>query len=104
MRVDDFYGERSKCQAWKRVVEAQQQLYQLADSEPSMLIYISCKKQARDILDQLTMEDMVGKGGLPKTWRLLDEAYHETFEEHLNDWSMSSIPHAECLVSRFHPT
>lgn len=45
VRIEDFYGERSKYQAWKRVVRAQQQLYQLADSELAMLVYISCKKR-----------------------------------------------------------
>ena len=82
VRIEDFYGDRSKYQAWQRVVRAQQQLYQLAESELSMLIYISCKKEARDVLDQLSIEEMVGKGGLKKVWHLLDEAYHETSEEH----------------------
>jgi len=82
VRIEDFYGERSKYQAWQRVVRAQQQLYQLADGELSMLIYISCKKEARDVLDQLSIEEMVCPGGLQRIWHLLNEAYHETSEEH----------------------
>lgn len=62
VRVEGFYGERSKYQAWQRAAAAQQQLYQLADSELSMLVYST--SHAR------------------KIWRLLDEAYHETSEEH----------------------
>lgn len=46
------------------------------------LVYISCKKEARDVLDQLTIEEMVAAGGLERIWALLDEAYHETSEEH----------------------
>lgn len=82
VRIEDFYGERSKYQGWKRVVCAQKALYQLQESELSMLIYISCKKEARDVLDQLTIEEMVAPRGLEKVWHLLDEAYHETSEEH----------------------
>ena len=67
------------------MVRAQQQLYQPADSELSMLIYISCKKEARDVLDQLSIEEMVSPGGLRRIWHLLDEAYHETSEEHLKN-------------------
>ncbi len=82
VRVEDFYGDRSKYQAWKRVVCAQKQLYQLAEAELAMLVYISCKKEARDVLDQLTIDEMVDVGGLKRIWTLLDEAYHETSEEH----------------------
>ena len=82
VRIEDFFGERSKYQAWKRVVCAQKALYQLQESELSMLIYISCKKEARDVLDQLTIEEMIAPHGLQRVWNLLDEAYHETSEEH----------------------
>lgn len=82
VRVEDFYGDRGKYQSWKRVVCAQKQLYQLAGSELAMLVYISCKKEARDVLDQMTIEEMVAAGGLERMWALLDEAYHETSEEH----------------------
>lgn len=59
VRIEDFYGDRQKYQAWRRVVFAQQQLYRLESAELAMLIYISCKKEARDVLDQMTIDEMV---------------------------------------------
>ena len=82
VRIEDFYGERGRYRGWRRVVRAQQQLYRLEPTELSMLIYLSCKKEARDVLDQLTIEEMVAPGGLARVWQLLDEAYHETSEEY----------------------
>ena len=82
VKIEDFYGDRSKYRSWRRVVRAQQQLYQLAEAELSMLIYLSCKKEARDVLDQMTIEEMVKTDGLRRVWQLLDEAYHETSEEY----------------------
>ena len=81
VKIEDFYGDRSKYRSWRRVVRAQQQLYQLAEAELSMLIYLSCKKEARDVLDQMTIEEMV-TDGLRRVWQLLDEAYRETSEEY----------------------
>ena len=81
VKIEDFYGERTKYRGWKRVVKAQQQLYQLDESELSMLIYLSCKKEARDVLEQMILEDMVKPGGLASVWALLDDAYNETNEE-----------------------
>ena len=81
VKIEDFYAKRQRYKGWRRVVRAQQQLYQLEDSELSMLIYLSCKKDARDVLDQLTIEMMVKPGGLQAVWELLDEAYDETNEE-----------------------
>ena len=82
VRIEDFAGERSKYRGWRRVVKAQQELYRLETTELSMLIYFSCKKEARDVLDQLTIDEMVAPGGLGLIWQLLDEAYHETSEEY----------------------
>lgn len=82
VRVEDFYGERSKYRTWKLVVLAQQKLYQLEDQELSMLVYLSCKKEARDVLDQLTLEEMMQRDGLVRIWKLLAEAYDESAEEH----------------------
>ena len=82
VKIEDFYGDRQRYQAWRRVVFAQQQLYRLESAELAMLIYISCKKEARDVLDQMTIDEMVAPEGLREVWRLLDEAYHETSEEH----------------------
>ena len=63
-------------------MKAQQELYKLETTELAMLIYLSCKKEARDVLDQLTIDEMVAPGGLGLIWQLLDEAYHETSEEY----------------------
>ena len=82
VRIEDFGGERGKYRSWRRVVRAQQQLYRLEEQELAMLIYLSCKREARDVLDQLTIEDMVAPGGLAVVWKVLDEAYSETSEEH----------------------
>ena len=80
VKIEDFAGDRGRYRSWRRVVRAQQQLYQLADPELAMLIYLSCKREARDVLDQMTIEEMVRPEGLAKVWQLLDEAYHETSE------------------------
>ena len=82
VRIKYFAGERSKYRGWRRVVKAQQELYKLETTELAMLIYLSCKKEARDVLDQLTIDEMVAPGGLGLIWQLLDEAYHETSEEY----------------------
>ena len=63
VKIEDFHAERQRYKGWRRMVRAQQQLYQLEDSEVSMLIYLSCKKDARDVVDQLTIERMVKPGG-----------------------------------------
>lgn len=82
VKLEDFCGERGKYRGWRRVVKAQQQLYRLESTELAMLIYLSCKREARDVLDQLTIDEMVAPGGLDRVWELLDEAYHETSEEY----------------------
>ena len=81
VKLEDFAGERGKYRGWRRVVKAQQQLYRLEQTELAMLICLSCKREARDVLDQMTIDEMVAPGGLDKVWQLLDEAYHETSEE-----------------------
>lgn len=82
VKVEEFAGDRAKYQSWKKVVLAQQQLYKLEEAELSMLVYISCRREARDVLDQITIDEMVAPRGLTKMWNLLDEAYNETSEEH----------------------
>ena len=82
VKLEDFTGERGRYRGWRRVVKAQQQLYRLESTELAMLIYLSCKREARDVLDQLTIDEMVAPGGLDRVWELLDEAYHETSEEY----------------------
>ena len=81
VKIEEFYGDRSKYLKWKRAVQAQQQLYKLEEEELAMLIYLSTKKDARDCLDQLTLSEYTRPGGLKLVWRLLDEGFGESEDE-----------------------
>jgi len=59
------------------MVIAEKRLYRLEDEELAMLVYKACKGEARDVLDQMEIEDMISTGGLPRMWLLLDEAFGE---------------------------
>ena len=48
----------------------------------SMLIYLSTKDEARDILDQRQLSEYTSEDGLHLLWRLLEEAYGESTAEH----------------------
>ena len=48
-----FRGSRSHYRDWKRIIEAQTNLYKLEDAELAMLIYLSCQGEPRQILNQL---------------------------------------------------
>ncbi|CAJ1379139.1 unnamed protein product [Effrenium voratum] len=82
VRMEDFSGDRGKYRNWRRAVLAQQQLYRLESAELAMMIYLSCKGDAREVLDQITIEEMVAAGGLAKLWQLLNEAYGESSDEY----------------------
>ena len=85
MKLETFTGQRGAYKDWKRVLTAQRSLYQLQDKELAMLVYLSCKGDARQILNQLEMEEMTAEGGLQRMLSLLEEAYgsraDERFEE-----------------------
>ncbi|CAE7249975.1 TY1B-ER1, partial [Symbiodinium sp. KB8] len=57
---------------------AQTQLYQLEAQEVTMLVYLSTKGDARDVLDQLALSEYTCPGGDVVLWKLLDESYDET--------------------------
>lgn len=63
------------------MLTAQRELYRLEDQELSMLVYLSCKSEAREILNQLEISEMIGEGGLTRMLRLLDEAYGTRADE-----------------------
>ena len=85
VKLENFYGSRTQYRDWKRVLTAQRALYNLGDSELAMLVYLSCKGDARQILNQLEIEEMTAVGGLTRMLGLLEEAYgsrsDERFEE-----------------------
>ena len=67
------------------MLTAQRELNRLEDRELSMLVYLSCRSEAREILNQMEISEMTAEGGLTRMLRLLDEAYgtraDERFEE-----------------------
>ena len=58
VRLEMFKGSRTHYKEWKRTIEAQRALYRLDDAELSMLIYLSCQGEPRQILNQLQIEEM----------------------------------------------
>ncbi|CAL1135188.1 unnamed protein product [Cladocopium goreaui] len=81
VKIEEFYGDRHKYLKWKKAVQAQEVLYRLEPEELSMLIYLSTKKDARDVLDQKPIQEYTRPGGVRLIWHLLDEAFGESEEE-----------------------
>ena len=81
VKLETFTGIRSAYKDWKRVLHAQRSLYALQDKELSMIVYLSCKGEARDILNQLTMDEMSEEGGLQRMLNLLEETYGSRSDE-----------------------
>ena len=81
VRIEEFSGDRKRYIKWKRAIEAQEQLYRLEASELTMLVYLSTRGEARDVLDQVPLSDLTAAGGNVLLWRLLDESYGETGAE-----------------------
>ena len=81
VKIEEFYGDRSRYLKWKRAIEAQQHLYELQDGELSMLIYLSTRREARDVVEQHPIGSYTGAGGLHLLWRVLDEAFGESEAE-----------------------
>ena len=90
VKIEYFRGSKKDYKNWKKTVKAQQSLYRLEEGELAMLIYLSCKGDARDCLDQLDVEQMSTSRGLREIWRLLDEAFGKVedkeFETAENDY------------------
>ena len=81
VRLEEYSGDRRKYIKWKRAVQAQERLYRLDPSELAMLLYLSTRGEARDVLDQLPIEEYTCTGGLVMLWKLLDETYGENGAE-----------------------
>lgn len=47
----------------------------------AMLIYLSTRKEARDVVEQNPVTSYTGHGGLHLLWKVLDEAFGETEAE-----------------------
>ena len=50
VRIEEFSGDRGRYLKWKRTIQAQQCLYGLESQELAMLIYLSTRREARDVL------------------------------------------------------
>ena len=81
VRIETFRGNRSHYRDWKRIIEAQRNLYKLEDAELAMLIYLSCQGEPRQILNQLEVSEMQEPGGLGRIMRLLEESFGARAEE-----------------------
>ena len=81
VKIEDFFGDRRRFRAWRRATEAQEVLYKLEPAELAMLLYLSTKGEARDILDQRPLQDYTAAGGLAIMWALLEEAFGESTAE-----------------------
>lgn len=81
VKLETFFGSREQFKDWKRVLLAQKALYNLHEDELSMLIYLSCRGEARDILNQIPMDSMNTEGGYQRVMALLEEAYGSRSDE-----------------------
>ena len=81
VRIEEYWGERSRYVKWKRTIQAQQCLYGLESQELAMLVYLSTRKEARDVVEQHPVTAYTGPGGLQLLWRVLDEAFSESEAE-----------------------
>ena len=85
VKLEVFKGDRAHYRNWIKTIQAQRQLYQLQDEELAVLMFLSFEGEAREVLNQLEIEDMRSAGGLNRVLRLLEDAYgakaDERFEE-----------------------
>ena len=85
VKLETFRGDRNHYKDWIKIIQAQRRLYQLRDGELAVLIFLSCEGEARQVLNQLEVDDMQSEGGLGRMLRLLDDAFgskaDERFEE-----------------------
>ena len=81
MKVEEFYGDRTRYLKWKRTIQAQQHLYALESNELAMLVYLSTRREARDVVEQNPIQAYTEAGGLQLLWKVLDEAFGESDAE-----------------------
>ena len=66
MKVEEFYGDRTRYLKWKRTIQAQQHLYALESNELAMLVYLSTRREARDVVEQNPIQAYTEAGS---SWR-----------------------------------
>eukprot|EP00913_Durusdinium_trenchii_P010664 g10004.t1 len=81
VKIEEYWGDRARYIKWKRTIQAQQCLYGLESQELAMLVYLSTRREARDVVEQHPVTDYTGPGGLQLLWRVLDEAFGESESE-----------------------
>ena len=81
VKLDQFRGNRTAYKDWKKTLKAQQALYKLTEEELAVLGYLNTAGEARDIVNQLEIEDLQEPGGLGRIMRLLDDAYEKRADE-----------------------
>ena len=81
VRIEEFAGDRARYLKWKRTIQAQQCLYGLEGQELAMLVYLSTRREARDVLEQHPISSYTTSGGLHLLWKVLDEAFGENESE-----------------------
>lgn len=81
IKVEEFWGDRSRYLKWKRTIQAQQHLYGLESAELAMLVYLSTRREARDVVEQYPIQSYTESGGLQLLWKVLDEAFGESDAE-----------------------
>ena len=81
VKIEEFSGDRRRYLKWRRAIEAQEQLYRLEAAELTMLVYLSTRGEARDVLDQVPLSDLTAPGGNVLLWKLLDESFGESCAE-----------------------
>ena len=81
VKIEEYHGDRSRYLKWKRTIQAQQQLYHLESNELAMLVYLSTRREARDVVEQHPITSYPGEGGLQLLWKVMDEAFRESEAE-----------------------
>ena len=92
-KLETFSGSRSHYRDWKRVLQAQKSLYRLDERDLAMLVYLSCRGEARQILNQLEMSEIEAEGGYNRVMALLEEAYGSRADERFEERQDAYLQH-----------
>ena len=103
IKIDEFYGGRTVSsyayRNWKKSVEVQQQLHQLSDQELALVIYSQVKGKAKQLLEVLTISDLLQDDALEMVWSLLDKSHEKTEHEREDDaydrWEKAHRKHGQ---------
>ena len=85
VRLETFSGNRAEYKNWLKTIQAQKELYQIQDKELAVLLFLSCQGEARDVLNQLEVQDLQAEGGLQRALRLLEDAFGAKSDERFED-------------------